>query len=91
MHTLSSPILVILLFLSSIQAWIIPFPNPIHPRQLSDTMSPPPVGWSKEAIFALLGVCATLITCVIGLAWPRLRPRLIGVRRTGTHPLSYKH
>jgi hypothetical protein len=33
-------------------------------------------GWSKEAIFALLGVFTAIICFFIGLAWSRLRKRL---------------
>ncbi|PSN61198.1 hypothetical protein BS50DRAFT_156135 [Corynespora cassiicola Philippines] len=33
-------------------------------------------GWSNEALFGLLGVCATVICFAVGLAWPRLRTRL---------------
>jgi hypothetical protein len=51
-----------------------------------DLVSPPSdSSWSKESIFALLGVCVTFICCLIGLACSRLHKYCIWLRRGGTH------
>ena len=81
MQALSAIPVIFILISPSLHAWPIPSPKPLPPRQQNVPLNVPPntlpveLGWSKEAIFALLGVCATFICCVIGLAWPRLRPR----------------
>ncbi|KAH9864759.1 hypothetical protein IAQ61_008704 [Plenodomus lingam] len=38
-----------------------------------DNPDPPPAGWSKEAILALIGVCMAIVCFIITLAWPTIR------------------
>jgi hypothetical protein len=47
-------------------------PIPASPTETQGRLK----GWSKEAIFALLGVFTAIACFLIGLAWPRLRKRL---------------
>ena len=79
MQTLSAVPVIFLLLLPSIHAWPIASPKSISPSQSNqpnETPNSPSTSWSKEAIFALLGVGAAFICCAIGLAWPRLRARM---------------
>ncbi|KAF2794536.1 hypothetical protein K505DRAFT_25599 [Melanomma pulvis-pyrius CBS 109.77] len=75
--TLCMPLCVIITLSHASQTLVIPASNVVHRRQF------PTSGWSKEALFALLGVCATVICSALALAWPRLRKCSSGFRTLG--------
>jgi hypothetical protein len=67
---MASNFLLHTLFIQPIFAFPLAKPTLAQPQVTNDVQDP---GWSKEAILALVGVCAAIICFIIGLAWSNIQ------------------